>query len=96
MNDTCFLFSNINVNIQKTQIDSFLIEFDNKKHLLKHIRTNNSCNNLIQDGFYEMEILLARDRNEHVEGLNGSHEMEMLLDKELIKSFTVKKLIFTK
>jgi len=46
--------SNINVNIQKTQIDSFLIEFDNKKHLLKHIRTNNSCNKLIQDGFYEI------------------------------------------
>ena len=45
-----------------------------------------------QDGFYEMEILLARDRNEHVEGLSGSHEMEMLLDKELIKSFTVKRL----
>lgn len=45
-----------------------------------------------QDGFYEIEILLARDRNEHVEGLSGTHIMEMLVDKELIKSFEVKKM----
>lgn len=45
--------SNINVNIQKAQIDSFLIEFEEKKHLIKHIKNNNSCKNQIQCGFYE-------------------------------------------
>lgn len=42
-----------------------------------------------QDGIYEIEVLLARDRNEHVEGLNGSHTMEILIDRELIEQFTV-------
>ncbi|MEJ6729168.1 MAG: DUF1592 domain-containing protein [Akkermansiaceae bacterium] len=43
-----------------------------------------------QDGEYEIEVLLARDRNEKVEGLRGTHEMEMLLDSELLETFTVK------
>lgn len=42
-----------------------------------------------QDGEYEIEVRLARDRNEHVEGLNGSHEMEILIDRALIERFTV-------
>ena len=42
-----------------------------------------------QDGEYEVEVLLSRDRNEHVEGLNGSHQMEILIDRELIESFNV-------
>lgn len=42
-----------------------------------------------QDGEYDISVRLARDRNEHVEGLNGSHEMEILLDKEVIERFTV-------
>lgn len=42
-----------------------------------------------QDGEYEIEVRLARDRNEHVEGLNGSHEMEILLDRALVERFTV-------
>ena len=42
-----------------------------------------------QDGEYEIEVSLARDRNEHVEGLNESHEMEILLDKAIVKRFTV-------
>ncbi len=42
-----------------------------------------------QDGAYEFEVLLSRDRNEHVEGLNGSHEMEILIDRAMIERFTV-------
>ncbi len=42
-----------------------------------------------QDGEYEIEVTLSRDRNEHVEGLNGSHQMEVLIDRELVKSFKV-------
>lgn len=42
-----------------------------------------------QDGEYEIEVRLARDRNEHVEGLNGTHQMEILLDRDLVKSFEV-------
>ena len=42
-----------------------------------------------QDGEYEIEVRLARDRNEHVEGLNGSHEMDILIDRAMIERFTV-------
>lgn len=42
-----------------------------------------------QDGEYEIEVMLTRDRNEHVEGLNGRHEMEILLDRAVLGSFTV-------
>ena len=45
--------------------------------------------NFPQDGEYDIQIRLARDRNEHVEGLNGSHELEVLLDRERMASFTV-------
>ncbi|GIT04660.1 MAG: hypothetical protein CM1200mP29_00710 [Verrucomicrobiota bacterium] len=44
-----------------------------------------------QDGEYEIQIHLTRDRNEHVEGLSGTHELELLLDRERLKVFTVKK-----
>ncbi|MEE8244022.1 MAG: DUF1587 domain-containing protein, partial [Pseudomonadales bacterium] len=44
-----------------------------------------------RDGEYEFEVLLTRDRNEHVEGLNGSHEMEILIDRAMIKRFTVER-----
>ena len=44
-----------------------------------------------QDGEYEIEVGLARDRNEHVEGLQGTHEMEILLDKEVLEQFTIKR-----
>ncbi len=46
--------------------------------------------NFPQTGEYEIQIRLARDRNEEVEGLKERHEMEVLLDRELVKSFTVK------
>ncbi len=42
-----------------------------------------------QDGEYEIEVLLTRDRNEHVEGLKETHEMEILLDRSLVKQFTI-------
>lgn len=43
-----------------------------------------------QDGEYEIQIRLARDRNEHVEGLTEPHGLEVLLDRERVKTFTVK------
>src|SRR5262245_50393800 len=43
-----------------------------------------------QDGEYDIRVYLARDRNEHVEGLYESHELEVLLDRERVKTFTVK------
>ncbi len=42
------------------------------------------------DGEYEVQLRLARDRNEDVEGLTGSHEVELALDGERIQAFTVK------
>ena len=42
------------------------------------------------DGDYEIQIRLTRDRNEHVEGLNEPHELEVLLDRERVQVFTVK------
>ncbi len=43
-----------------------------------------------RDGEYEIQIRLARDRNEHVEGLSEPHQLEVLLDRESVQSFTVK------
>jgi hypothetical protein len=42
-----------------------------------------------QDGEYEVQVRLARDRNEHVEGLHEPHELEILLDRERLASFSV-------
>jgi hypothetical protein len=42
-----------------------------------------------RDGDYDIEIRLARDRNEQVEGLRGKHALEVLLDDETVSSFTV-------
>ena len=41
------------------------------------------------DGEYEFQIRLTRDRNEHVEGLNDAADLELLLDRERVKTFTV-------
>ncbi len=41
------------------------------------------------DGEYEIEVRLARNRNENVEGLRDPHVVEMLLDGERLKLFTV-------
>lgn len=43
-----------------------------------------------QDGEYEITVRLARDRNEHVEGLRGQHELEILIDRSRAGLFTVK------
>ena len=42
-----------------------------------------------QDGEYEIKVLLARNRNENVEGLTEPHQMEMTLDGERLELFTV-------
>ena len=41
------------------------------------------------DGEYEIEVRLARNRNENVEGLRDPHVVEMLLDGERLRLFTV-------
>ena len=41
------------------------------------------------DGEYEITIRLARDRNEHIEGLSEPHELELLLDGALVHVFMV-------
>jgi hypothetical protein len=43
-----------------------------------------------QDGDYEIQLRLTRDRNEHLEGLHEPHELEVLLDRERKALFTVK------
>ncbi|AGA25549.1 DUF1592 domain-containing protein [Singulisphaera acidiphila] len=42
-----------------------------------------------QSGEYEIQLRLARDRNEQVEGLREPHELEVLLDRERVGLFTV-------
>jgi hypothetical protein len=42
-----------------------------------------------QDGEYDFQMRLARDRNEEIEGLNGAYEMVLLIDGEQIESFTI-------
>jgi mono/diheme cytochrome c family protein len=41
------------------------------------------------NGEYEITIRLARDRNEHIEGLFEQHEVELLLDGERVSLFTI-------
>ncbi len=43
-----------------------------------------------QDGDYEIQVRLTRDRDEHVEGLNEPHDLELLMDRERVRLFTVK------
>jgi hypothetical protein len=42
-----------------------------------------------QDAEYEFQIRLARDRNEEIEGLNGTYELELLIDQQRIEVFKV-------
>lgn len=42
------------------------------------------------DAEYEIQIRLARDRNEHVEGLREPSQVDLLLDGKPVQSFTVK------
>ena len=41
------------------------------------------------DATYEIQIRLQRDRNEHIEGLIDSHEVELMLDWDRVQLFTV-------
>jgi hypothetical protein len=41
------------------------------------------------NGEYDITIRLARDRNEHIEGLLEAHEVELLLDGEQQRVFTI-------
>ncbi|HVK59462.1 MAG TPA: DUF1587 domain-containing protein [Candidatus Kapabacteria bacterium] len=41
------------------------------------------------DAEYEFQIRLARDRNEEIEGLNGTYQLDLLIDGEVAQSFTV-------
>jgi len=43
-----------------------------------------------QSGEYEIQIRLARDRNEEVEGLRERHELQVLLDRKRVADFEVK------
>ena len=43
-----------------------------------------------QDGEYEIQIWLSRNRNEEIEGLRREHEVHLLLDRERIETFTVR------
>jgi hypothetical protein len=43
-----------------------------------------------QDGEYDIQVWLTRDRNEHVEGLREPHELEVLVDRKRMAAFTVK------
>jgi hypothetical protein len=45
--------------------------------------------NFPQDGEYEIQVRLMRDRNEGIEGLSEPHELEVLLDRERVELFTV-------
>jgi mono/diheme cytochrome c family protein len=41
------------------------------------------------NGEYDITIRLARDRNEHIEGLLEAHEIELMLDGERLNLFTI-------
>ena len=43
-----------------------------------------------RDGQYDLRIHLMRDRDEKVEGLRGAHELQVLLDREVVASFEVR------
>ena len=43
-----------------------------------------------REGDYDLQIRLQRDRNEQVEGMNGPHDLQILLNREVKAEFTVK------
>ena len=54
------------------------------------LRGGTSVNyNFPVDAEYEIQLRLVRDSRERVAGLNEPHELQLLLDKEQVKSFTV-------
>lgn len=47
--------------------------------------------NFPRSGEYEVSIRLTRDRNDEVEGLNGTHQLEILLDRRHMAGLIVKR-----
>ena len=45
--------------------------------------------NFPRDGQYQIDVLLARDRNENIEGLTEPHDMEVTVDGERIAMFEI-------
>ncbi|MEI8020000.1 MAG: DUF1592 domain-containing protein, partial [Schlesneria sp.] len=43
-----------------------------------------------QDGEYEIQVHLMRDRNEAIESLSEPHELEVIMDRERVELFTIK------
>ncbi len=41
------------------------------------------------DGQYKVQIRLARDRNEQIEGLRGKHQIDLLLDRDRLAEFEI-------
>ena len=42
-----------------------------------------------RDGQYDIRVWLMRDRNEAVEGLHEPHELEIILDRQIVATFTI-------
>ena len=45
--------------------------------------------NFTADGEYEIQLRLARDRDENIEGLHQQHDIDVLIDRDLIHRFSV-------
>ncbi len=43
-----------------------------------------------REGDYDVQIRLQRDRNEQVEGMNGEHQLQLMLNREVKSEFTIK------
>ncbi len=43
-----------------------------------------------QDGEYDVSVRLMRDRNDEVEGLRGEHQLDVLLDRDLVERFEIR------
>jgi len=41
------------------------------------------------DAQYEIAVRLTRDRDEHIEGLRGAHDIELTLDRKRVELFTI-------
>ncbi len=44
-----------------------------------------------QEGEYEIQVRLMRDRNDEIESLRGKHEIEVLIDRELRGTFKIER-----
>jgi hypothetical protein len=47
------------------------------------------AHNFPQDGEYEIQVRLMRDRNEVIEGLSEIHQLEVMIDRARFKLFTI-------